>query len=46
MFYDFRQRVADTELNLKPVFAEYEATYLKGSAEPLPVYLRWKTRSA
>ena len=43
VFYDFRQRVADTELNLKPVFAEYEATYLKGSAEPLPAYLRWKT---
>lgn len=43
VFYDFRQRVADSALNLEPVFAEYERTYLSRSAEPLPAYLRWKT---
>jgi hypothetical protein len=43
VFYDFRQRVADSALNLEPVFAEYERTYLPRSAEPLSAYLRWKT---
>jgi len=43
VFYDFRLRVAETDLNLRPVFAEYEATYLARSAESLPAYLRWKT---
>ena len=30
--------MADTELNLTPVFAEYEAAYLTKSGEALPAY--------
>jgi len=43
VFYDFRLRVADTELRLQPVFTEYEAQYLAKSGEPPAAYLRWKT---
>jgi len=43
VFYDFRQRVADAPLNLRPVFAEYEAAHLANSGEAPAAYLRWKT---
>jgi hypothetical protein len=43
VFYDFRLRVADRDVNLAPVFAEYEAAQLARSTESLPAYLRWKT---
>lgn len=43
VFYDFRLRVADRDVNLAPVFAEYETTQLARGAESLPAYLRWKT---
>jgi hypothetical protein len=43
VFYDFRGRVGDTDLDLKPVFNDYERLHLGRSAEPPAAYLRWKT---